>query len=347
MNRIYVRGLGSVSPAGWGTSALWSAVHENASIPLQKLARPGWGAPLYIRSTPTPDPKPGFLSHPRFRRASAIAHLAAGAALEALGLDGLPGNPFGADLGVILCSLAGCVSYSRRFYEEVLQDPAKASPMFFPDTVFNAPASHLAASLGATGPVCTLVGDNGAFLQGLALAADWITRGDVERCVVVGAEERDWIVADAVRLFERRAVHSDGAGALCLSCNRSGAIAELVCVTDSFSYTLNRGKQAAALQMRSQLPGFAPKEFLCLGTQRLPRADAAEAAAWKDWTGLSFAPKQCLGEAFAASAAWQCVVACSAIQQFQVPASNVSVVGANQQAIGARFLNIEQKRTNE
>ena len=38
-----------------------------------------------------------------------------------------------------------------------------------------------------------------------------------------------------------------------------------------------------------------------------------------------------------ASAAWQCVAACESIRQ-EFGAANVSVVGANQQAIGARFL---------
>jgi hypothetical protein len=44
-----------------------------------------------------------------------------------------------------------------------------------------------------------------------------------------------------------------------------------------------------------------------------------------------------LGEAFVASAAWQCVAACDAIRQENFPAARVSIVGANQQAIGARF----------
>ncbi len=58
------------------------------------------------------------------------------------------------------------MAYSRRFYEEVLRDPATASPLIFPETVFNAPASHLAAFLGTTAINYTLVGDEGTFLAG-------------------------------------------------------------------------------------------------------------------------------------------------------------------------------------
>ena len=90
--------------------------------------------------------------------------------------------------------LAGLVTYSRRFYEEVLRDPATASPLIFPETVFNAPASHLAAYLGSTAPNCTLVGDDGMFLQGLALAAQWLMEDEIDGCVVIGAEELDWLV---------------------------------------------------------------------------------------------------------------------------------------------------------
>ena len=43
------------------------------------------------------------------------------------------------------------IRYSERFFGEVLENPATASPMLFPETVMNAPASHMAAYLGCTG----------------------------------------------------------------------------------------------------------------------------------------------------------------------------------------------------
>jgi hypothetical protein len=38
-----------------------------------------------------------------------------------------------------------------------------------------------------------------------------------------------------------------------------------------------------------------------------------------------------------AAAAWQCVLACDAVADGRFAAANVSLVGSNQQALGARF----------
>jgi hypothetical protein len=89
------------------------------------------------------------------------------------------------------------------------------------------------------------------------------------------------------------------------------------------------------------LPPCDKRQLLCLGTQGLPRLDTDELAAWDDWDGERLAPKQLLGEAFTASAAWQNVLACDALKRGRFDAANVSVVGANQQAIGARFIRAE------
>src|SRR5439155_14137969 len=125
--------------------------------------------------------------------------------------------------------------------EEVFKEPATASPLMFPETVFNAPASHLAAYLGSGGINYTLLGDEGTFVQGLALAAEWLCSGRADACVVAGGEELDWIVADAMRLFQREPIHSSGAGALYLRAdNPASALAELAAVTDSFPFTENQ-----------------------------------------------------------------------------------------------------------
>jgi hypothetical protein len=298
----------------------------------RELARPGWEKPLRVRAVPAPSERPAFFTHPRLRRTGAITQHTVAAALESLGGSGAQGR-----LGFIVSMLAGVVTYSRRFYEEVLRDPATASPLIFPETVFNAPASHLAAYLGSTAPSYTLVGDGGMFAQGLALAAQWLTEGEVEGCVVVGVEELDWLVADALRLFNRGDIYSSGAGAIYLRKESEGAMAELAAVTDAFSYTLTQDRAEAARKARAQLPPQGPGELLCASTRKLPRSDRAENAAWKDWTGARLAPKAILGEAFAAAAAWQCVAACDAIRSGDYVAANVSVVGSNQQAIGARF----------
>jgi hypothetical protein len=315
VSKIFVHGLGAVSPAGWGVAALRDALKKDLPIPVQTLARPGWEKSLQVRSVPRPISSPAFFAHPRLRRANAIAQYTVAAALEALGDDVAKIQTGGLRLGIIVCVMAGSVNYSRRFYEEVLREPATASPVIFPETVFNAPASHLAAFLGSNAASYTLVGDDGTFLQGLALAAQWLEDDKMDACVVVGAEETDWIVADAMKLFQRSAIHGAGAGAVLLKNKSGGALAELSAVTDSFPFTQTQSRADAARKMRKQLPEAAPGGLFCGGEI-----------------------KKILGEAFNASAAWQCVTAVEAIRQKEFSAVNVNVVGANQQAVGARFL---------
>ncbi|MDD5140197.1 MAG: hypothetical protein PHY43_08075 [Verrucomicrobiales bacterium] len=339
MNRIFVRGLGAVSPAGWGVEKLCAALDKGESLPAQNLARPGLEKPLRVRSVPPPVPRPVFFMHPRLRRASVITQHTVAAALEALGGDAAQVQSGALRLGIVACTMSGSVAYSRRFYEEVLRAPETASPLVFPETVFNAPASHLAAYLGANGNGCTIVGDDGTFLQGLAMAAGWLLNDQADGVVVVGAEETDWIVSEAMGFFQRDAVHSAGAGAIYLRREKaSAACAELAAVTDSFLFTQNQNRTEAARKMRAQLPSCAPGELLVVSAQQNSRAAAAENLAWGGWSGSRLAPKAVLGEAFVASSAWQCVAACEAVARGQFSAVNASVVGANQQAIGARFL---------
>ena len=65
--------------------------------------------------------------------------------------------------------------------------------------------------------------------------------------------------------------------------------------------------------------------MLSLGTQGLPASDADELEAWRDWQGSRVAPKELLGEAFTASAAWQCVAACDLLARGEHESANVSV----------------------
>lgn len=334
---ICVHGLGAVSPAGWGVAPLRQALSTGSPLPCTPLSRPGQERPLRVRPVPPPNPRPAFLGHPRVRRSAAITHYVLGAALEALNHSEIGPRPEEERLGLIVCVMSGCVTYSRRFFEEVLEDPPTASPLLFPETVFNAPASHLAAMLGATGEALTLVGDEGVFLQGLAAASHWLEDGKVDACLVVGAEEMDWLIADAVRLFNRRRVHAAGAGALYLRRRTlKPAAVQLTGITSEHRFSGRQSRRTAALRMRAEVPPAGARALLVLGTQRLPD-DRDELHAWRDWQGSRLEPRIVLGDGFPASTAWHCVAACDAVARGVVDGAVVSVVGTNQQAIGAIF----------
>src|SRR5581483_12129265 len=99
------------------------------------------------------------------------------------------------------------------------------------------------------------VGDAGTFLVGLALAADWLEAGRVEGCLVVAAEEIDWLPTSATLLFDHTAVMSDGAGALYL--RREPADGQKNVWLDSVSqprlFTQAQDATAATAQVRCEM----------------------------------------------------------------------------------------------
>ena len=291
-----------------------------------------------MRLVPDPSPRPAFLAHARLRRASPITHYVAAAVLEALGhVAPNPARP--PRLGLIVCLQSGCVQYSHRFFKEVLEAPATASPLLFPETVFAAPASHISALLENVSLVSTLVGDPAVFLQGVAQAADWLAEGRVDFGLVVGAEEANWLRADAIWHFDHGCVSSAGAGCVCLGREAAAAASmELTALTDAQTYLSTRSRIQAAQLMRSQLPAGSTDELLCDGLQGCRRMDAPELAAWQGWPGPRLSPKRVLGEGLIAASAWQCVAACDAVARGDFTAVTLSLVGCNQQAIGARFV---------
>ena len=233
------------------------------------------------------------MTHARLRRTSPISQYVVAAALEALGADSVLVTEGRMRLGVVLCVMSGCVNYSRRFYDEALRDPATASPLVFPETVFNAPASHLASLLGAYGYLGLHARGRPwhVFARPCLLTANWLDQEALLLMPVSSweAEEYDWLTSDAYHLFSRRAVLSDGAGAVYLKTSADeGTIAELHSITDSHLFTRSQSRAQAAMRARKQLPDFTDDHILCDGLQNISQIDAAESAAWDDWRGRSF-----------------------------------------------------------
>lgn len=321
MSRVFVHGWGAVSPAGWGAEALGAALHAGMPLPTGEMTSPT-GRRLTVRRVPAGNPRPAGLAHPRLRRSSPISQFAVGAALEALG-DRPPGDP--ARLGILCAVMGGSVIYSRRFFEEVLRDPPTASPMLFPETVFNAPASHIGAIVGSSGRNDTVVGDQSGFLHALALGATWLVEGVVDACVVVGSEEADWLTAEAAHLFHRRAVTAEGAGALLLA-REPGAV-ELLGVTEPQPFVTGVNRAEAAQRVWAELSlGSGQTHLWDTAPKPFPRPP--EPVTWLD---------PILGDGLAAAGAWACVAAARSLTVSGKARAAVRVVGANLQAIGAAF----------
>jgi len=331
--RIAIAGTGAVSSAGWGVPALIAALDRGEAPPVSILERQGVLTPVRR----VPENAAGVPKSGRLRRTSPVSKFAAAAAIEAIGSERLAKIAAGEwRVGVIYTLLNGCVNYSNRFFGEVLADPSIASPILFPETVFNAPASHLAAMLGSVSPNDTLLGDGAEFFTGLEAATEWIGRGDVDGCVVVGAEELDWLSAEALKFHSRDYVPSEGAGALYLEAG-DGAV-RLLQVPDPVAFSSETNRAKAAQRLRAEIaPEDEPATLLVDGLCGVARVDRAERLAWKNWSGPRLSPRTITGEALGASAAFQCILAVEAIRAGRADQAIAFALGGNEQAAGARF----------
>ena len=165
---LAITGTGAVTPAGWGVDAMMAALAAGGTIPHSLLERPLEASAVVTPVLRVPAEGSTTPKFARLRRSSPISKFAAAAAMEALGASRLAEIAAGRlRVGVVFTLTNGCVNYSKRFFGEVLADPALASPILFPETVFNAPASHLSAMIGSTSPNDSLIGDGSGFLTGI------------------------------------------------------------------------------------------------------------------------------------------------------------------------------------
>lgn len=335
MSRIIISGVGAVSPAGWSAAELCQAVNRGVPLATSLVDRPGRSAGYVVRRVPANPPGAPWLRHPRFRRVSAISKFAAAAASEALGEDAAAVAAGTLRLGIVYCVLAGCVNYSSRFYQEVLADPATASPLVFPETVFNAPASHLAALLGTTAINYTHVGDDSAFVSGLATAAGWLEAGVVDACLVIGAEEADWLTSEAMQMFCPDAVLAEGAGAVYLRDVPGPAIEA---ITDLQGFRGDCPRLAAVQRVRAELETVGAGDRLITSVAGGDDRLRVEAAAWRDWCGPRVTPRALLGDAFCAASAWQVILAVEALRSPATRRVFVAVAGCNQAAVGLSLI---------
>jgi len=329
LDGIHIRGVGAVSSAGWSADDLLRSVREGNPLPTVNCARPGdertWPCPVRLVPPPPPDKT---ARHPRMRRSSAITRYSVAAALGALADAGHDPAALPPGLGILFVMMNGCVNYTGRFFNEVLQNPAQASPLIFPETVFNAPASHIASFLGIDGVVSTLVGSSNAIVEALDTAAFWIRSGIVEECLIIAAEECDWLSAEALTYYHPKLIASEGAGALLLSAKSNGP--QVREVIGPHCYT-SWDERAALLpdlaaQTRAKLTGAAILIDDCCGIGRI---DRAEQAAWSGahWQTVR-SPKLILGESMGASSALQLVLGTLEARDTHQPVV-VSMPGAN------------------
>jgi len=313
---LAIIGQGAVTPAGVGLDALLRGNPVETMVPL--VSRPDRQWPVYKINLKDPALE-RWQKEPRLRRASPITYFLVEAAEQALaGLDASAR----AQTGLVVAFSTGCLAYSRRFFESIVtQGQKSASPALFPETVFNSPVSHVAATLRLEGAAYALAGDETAWIAALRTAWLWLEQGRCKQVLVMGAEEFDSASLDAYqnagwlrqREAAQRFVPSEGAAGVLV--RKAGPEDSMVLsqIEDGFIY---RSKPQALAAGRRCLAEFEAKSSCFLSAQHQWLKDVEQSLARDRQTQESAIY---LGEASTASAAWNTLRAFSLLDSENGP----------------------------
>ena len=338
---LAIAGMGWVTPLGNSVHAVWERLlrgDEASATPIsEQFADRSYSAFRVPESAVT------GLAHPRLRRASVISRFAATAGLEALQAAGVKVDSQNAGrIALIFAISNGGVIYTKRFYRDVVETGAQsASPLLFPETVFNAPASHLAAILGVTGTTYTVVGDGAVGLLAIKMAEDVMMDKSLDYCLVVGTEEIDWLLCDAYRRWrllrsappiepfgkqKRGMILSEGAGAIVLARlpRRSAAEAGEGSITIECAHPGGcYGKRAEAEEILKRIVRDLSQvevDFV-ISSANGTFIDQAEQGALKQVIpdAVTYAAKPAVGESVGASGLWQVILGVQALRHGELP----------------------------
>jgi hypothetical protein len=303
---LAVIGQGAVTPAGVGLEAL---LHR-APVPVSvaSLRQPGESWPV-LRVDLNNPAFARWQREARLRRASPITFFLVEAAEQTLaGVS--PADR--AETGIIVAYSAGCLVYSRRFFEGIIKQGQKtASPALFPETVFNSPVSHVASVLGLNGAAYALVGDEAAWVAALKTASVWLQLKRVKQVLVLGAEEFDPVVLDAYRSARwlRREdsangfLTSEGAAGILV---RSATPEDTRVITSAHDGLIYRTKKEAATAADKLLRDY-DSTLPCYRSAQHNSLGSLEKSATENRRLVPVNDQPYLGEAFTASAAWHTV----------------------------------------
>ena len=331
--KIFVQGVGAVTPLGPTARETWDQLCQGQRAPRKIMASRLGKRDYYWCPVPAK-----FVSEaarqPRLRRSGTVSLLGAAAGFDAFADAGLkPAPEIKERTAIVFAICSGGVIYTRRLYHEIVTQGANAaSPVLFPETVYNAAASHLAALLGIDERCYTLVGDSSVGLSALHFATELLAmQPDLDRCLVVGAEEADWLLADAFASWRMATtkeffevygssvgtVFAEGAAAVLIG--RTGAI----CLSGSSAgqpFFSHRESAAVAVEFFERLHTEAAPDLIVSSANGTFADDVERVAFTRLFHSVPvYAPKPAVGEALGASAILQVALASLALRNRQIP----------------------------
>lgn len=188
---IVVTGVGVVSALGVGRDAFWQncLAARSGVRSIDGLLEGDFQSPIAGLVTdfdPRRNLKPAV-----YRRMSRLSRMAASACVEAVDDSGLDlGGVDTSRVAVVAGTAHGSSASIEAFFGSVLSEgPRGAQPMYFPETVPNAPAGNIAMILGITGPNTTFGQNDISAENALVYARRLLADGRVDAAVVCGLDE--------------------------------------------------------------------------------------------------------------------------------------------------------------
>ncbi|CAB4243465.1 conserved protein of unknown function [Methylacidimicrobium sp. AP8] len=252
---LHARALGVVSPAGFGPESLIRPVppEERAMV---LASAPTRSFPVF--AVDRSDRRwQVWAEEPRLRRAGSLTQFLVEAIGQALAGAGAADR---GGMGLIAVFNNGSISHSARFFAGYRgQGRRFASPLLFPETVYNAATSHAAAVFGLRGPSCSLVGDESAWVEGLRMGRIWLELGHASTVLLAASEEITSITLDAFRsaswLHPSRPFRpAEGAVALLLTARPESGLFSVAPAPMSFPYASRKELPLIASRFAQGLP---------------------------------------------------------------------------------------------
>lgn len=187
---LAIVGIGIVSPLGCTVEDYWRNLLAGNSG-LYPAAEFGVAATRTNCAGRVRDFDPGLLMPSRFhRRLSRVSQFAVACGVQAVRDAGLELSEGVRDrTGVVYGTALGSTTSTDTFYCSFLKEGATgAQPIYFPETVPNAPASQLAIHLGITGPNTTVSQNHLSGEWALAFAGSFLD-GRTTVCLAGGVDE--------------------------------------------------------------------------------------------------------------------------------------------------------------
>jgi 3-oxoacyl-[acyl-carrier-protein] synthase II len=191
MSEIVITGIGVISSLGVGKEAFWEGC-RTARSGIKRITSFETSALRSNIAGHTEDFEPGrFMPPGAYRRMSRISRMAVASSVEAVNDSGLVLDEIDKGrVAVIMGTSYGSTSHVEGFYLSLLNDgPRGAQPFLFPETVPNAPASHVAMFHGIAGPNSTFCQNEISAETAIFYARNLLLQNHVDVALVGGADE--------------------------------------------------------------------------------------------------------------------------------------------------------------